>query len=157
MTKTKLLSQIGTKQIVAEALRDTKKRNGWSNAETGDAMGCGEGTVRNRLDDEDASHQMTVHELRRLIAVDGSTALDSMIADLGYRTIVTDDCQRHADPMTLAAAKARAAADLIAALSDGNISREEAARLLPQFECLVGDIVHMKGQLRAILRGAPVT
>ncbi len=93
MTKCSLITQSHTKRQTALALAEAKTRNHWSNGDAGDALGCGEGTIRNRLDADDAKNQMTVHELLRSIQADGPHIANSILAIVDHR--VRAACRVH--------------------------------------------------------------
>lgn len=154
MTKRLLITKSLTKRITAAAIAEAKARNGWSNADAGDALDCSEGTVRERLDADEAGKQMTVHELRRVTQADGAAIANRILADLGYRLVPIAGGAAAPDAMALAVQQARCNADLLEAAPDG-IDLGEARRLLPQYVALADTITHFKAQLRAIIEGHP--
>jgi hypothetical protein len=146
MTKCGLITHSHTKRRTAAALAALKASRSFSNADMGDAMGCGEGTVRNRLESDDPSHQMTVHELVRLTQALGSSVANAIFADIGHQ-LVPDVHDSAADALGAAGASARCTAALIEA-APGGIDRAEARRLLPLLEAqdalISGMIVHCR-------------
>lgn len=132
MTKCALLTHSHTKRITAAALTAAKARRDWSNGDLADAMGCGEGTIRNRLTDDEPSHQMTVHELRRVTQADGPMIANAIFADLEYQ-LVPDNPESAIDALTVAHGAANCAAALIEA-SPGGISVAEWRTLMPILE-----------------------
>lgn len=132
MTKERHFTQSSTKRITAAALADLKRDREWSNNDLGDVLGCGEGTARNRLCDDDPNNQMPVHELRRLIARGEIGAVNSMLSDLGVHVEV-DQFDTPADALQAAAASSRCSVALIEAAPDG-ISNAEWRRLIPLLE-----------------------
>lgn len=132
MTKSCFFTQSCTKRLTASALADLKRRNAWSNADLGDALGGGEGTARNRLCDDEPNNQMTVHELRRLIAAGEIGTVNSILADLGVH-VEPDKYETPIDALQAAAASSRCTGALIEAAPDG-ISRAEWRKLIPLLE-----------------------
>lgn len=82
-----ILTQRISKARCADLIRAAKRANGWTNTDAGDAMGCCEGTVRNRLDDDTPKDQMTVYELARLIAACDPKAIGDELAALGLAVL----------------------------------------------------------------------
>ena len=153
MTNRKLITKSSSKRVTADALGEAKRRNGWSNADLGDAMDCCEGSVRNRLDDEDPKNQMLVHELRRITQSDGPAVANCIFADLNFRLTATASQATALDALPLAAAKASLVGQLIEAAADNVIDRQEALSLLPQLVDLTNRLVGFKAHLRAIIDG----
>lgn len=151
MTKSALITQSRTKQVTAAALQDAKSRNGWSNGDAGDALGCGEGTIRNRLDGDDAKNQMTVHELLRSIQADGPHIANMILAIVDHRADPVC-CDNAPDAIAAAGAAARCAADLIAAAPDG-FSKAEARTLLPQIEAQIRQLKGLADHMREVIAG----
>lgn len=155
MTKRVLITKTSTKRVTAAAIAEAKARNGWSNADAGDALDCSEGTVRLRTDGEDVGNQMTVHELRRITQADGAAVADRIFADLGYRlsgaSAVDGDAAGAA--LQLAASKATLIGQLIAAAADDQINRDEAKLLLPQLAALSEQLTGFMAHLRAVIEG----
>ncbi|NYT43130.1 hypothetical protein HZY97_20310 [Sphingomonas sp. R-74633] len=132
MTKCGLITHSRTKRVTAGALADAKTRNDWSNGDMGDAMGCGEGTVRHRLNADDPSHQMTVHELLRLTQADGPRVANAIFADIQH-ALVPDVHDTVPDALAAASGAALCASALIEA-APGGIDLVEWRRLLPTLE-----------------------
>ncbi|WP_145960975.1 hypothetical protein [Sphingosinithalassobacter portus] len=109
-----------------------KRDREWSNSDLADVLGCGEGTVRNRLADDDPANQMPVHELRRLIAAGEGSTVNAILADLGVH-IEPDHFGNPTDALQAAAAASRCSVALIEAAPDG-IDGKEWAALLPLLE-----------------------
>lgn len=129
MTKSMLITQSSTKRATAAAIAEAKARNDWSNRDAGDALGCGEGTIRNRIDAEDAKNQMTVHELLRSIQADGPHIANRILEGVAYR-VLPKSYAAAPDALAVAGGAARCAAEIIAA-SPGGFDRNEAAKLIP--------------------------
>jgi len=149
MSKRDLITQTRTKRATAAAIADAKLRNGWSNGDAGDALGCGEGTVRNRLEADDAKNQMTVHELLRSIQADGPHIANAILAVVRCR-VATVECENAPDALAVAGASARCAAELIAA-APGGIDPDEARRLLPIVTAQRHELEQLEATLRATL------
>lgn len=132
MTKSAHITQSSTKRITAAALAELKRLREWSNSDLGEALGCGEGTARNRLCDDDPNNQMPVHELRRLIAAGEFGTVNSIFADLGVH-LEQDVFDTPTDALQAAAASSRCSVALIEAAPDG-ISKAEWRVLLPLLE-----------------------
>lgn len=126
-------TQSSTKRIVAAALAALKAARQWSNGDLGDALGCGEGTARNRLCDDDTNNQMPVHELRRLIASGELSTVNAIVADLGVH-VEPDAPDAPGDPLQAAAASSRCSVALIEASADGRITDDEWRVLIPLLE-----------------------
>lgn len=146
MTKFGLITQSDTKRATAAALADAKRRRCWSNSDAADALGCGEGTIRNRLDADDPKHQMTVHELRRALRTDGPHIANGILADDGYR-VVSSACDSAPDALTVAGQQTRCAAELIES-APGGIDFDEAQRLLPMVVAQQDSLSALEGHLR---------
>jgi hypothetical protein len=129
MTTPRTLTQSRAKRVIASALTDAQKRRDWSNADLGDALGCGEGTIRNRTDIDDTGKQMTVYELLRSVAADGTHIANAIFAEVQHQLRPTG-CSSAPDAIAIAYEQTRCAAELIAA-SPGGYDLEEATRLLP--------------------------
>jgi len=153
MTKFALITQSDTKRATAAAIQDAKTRRKWSNSDAGDALGCGEGTIRNRLDSDDPGNQMTVHELRRSLRSDGTHIANKILADDGYR-VVSTGADSAPDALTVAAMQTRCAAELIDAAPDG-IDYEEAKRLLPRVVEQQDSLAALEGMLRRTIAAGP--
>jgi hypothetical protein len=148
MTKCDLITQSHTKRVTASALANAKARNSWSNGDAGDALGIGEGTIRNRLDGDDPKHQMTVHELLRSINTDTGIA-NEILAIVKYRVSPTD-CDNAPDAIAVAGSAARCAADIITA-APGGFDEGEAKALLPGVSALATTLIALEAQLRAVI------
>ncbi|RYG89544.1 MAG: hypothetical protein EON59_01340, partial [Alphaproteobacteria bacterium] len=118
MTKSRLITQNSTKRTVAAALADLKKLRGWSNSELGEVLGCGEGTARNRLADDEPNNQMPVHELLRLILAGELGAVNAILAEVGVH-IEQDQFDTAIDALQVAATSSRSATALIEAAPNG--------------------------------------
>lgn len=149
MTKCTLITQSHTKRATAAALAEAKVRNDWSNSDAGDAIGCGEGTIRNRLDADDPKNQMTVHELRRSLQADGAHIANAILADVGYRVTPTG-CESAPDALAVAGASARCAAEIITA-APGGFDPDEAKRLLPIVTAQMSELASLESMLRKVL------
>lgn len=125
-------TQSSTKRITAAALADLKRDREWSNTDLGEVLGCGEGTARNRLCDDDPANQMPVHELRRLIAKGEIGTVNAILCDLGVH-IEFDTFDTPSDALQAAAASSRCSVALIEAAPDG-ISKAEWRKLVPLLE-----------------------
>lgn len=132
MTKSPVFTQSATKRTIAAALSELKKERSWSNADLGDVLGCGEGTVRNRLADDEPNNQMPVHELRRLIAAGELATVNAILADVGAH-IEQDGYDTPIDALQAAASASRCTAALIDA-APGGIDAREWRVLLPLLE-----------------------
>lgn len=132
MMKSRLVTQSSTKRTVAAALADLKKLRGWSNAELGEVLGCGEGTARNRLADDEPNNQMPVHELLRLILAGELGAVNGILSEVGVH-VKQDQFDSAIDALQAAAASSRCSVALIEAAPDG-ISKDEWRALLPLLE-----------------------
>ncbi len=152
LRKSHLLTQSGTKRVTAAALAAAIARNEWSNADAGEALGCSEGTIRNRLDTGTADKQMPVHELRRSIVVDGPEMANAILADINHR-VVPVHCETAPDALAAAGAAARCAADIIAAAPDG-FDPDEAKLLLPAITRLQHELAGLEAHLRSIAAAA---
>lgn len=152
MTKSALITQTSTKLATAAALGEAKARRKWSNSDAADALGCGEGTIRNRLEGDDPKNQMTVHELRRSLAADGTHIANRILADDGYR-VVSAGCDSAPDALAIAAAQTRCATDLIEAAPDG-FDPGEAERLLPGIVAQIDRLSALEGHLRRVISEA---
>jgi len=130
MTKSLVITQSSTKRLCAAALADAKSRHDWSNQDAGDALGCGEGTIRNRLNTDDVGNQMTVHELRRSLGADGTHIANKILSGDGY-LVVPVTAADAPDAFALAASSSRCTAELIEAAQDG-FDFDEATSLLPK-------------------------
>lgn len=148
MTKCDLITQSHTKRVTASALANAKVRNSWSNGDAGDALGIGEGTIRNRLDGDDPKHQMTVHELLRSIKADTGIA-NEIMAIVKHRVSPTD-CDNAPDAIAVAGSAARCAADIITA-APGGFDEGEAKALLPGVSALATTLIALEAQLRAVI------
>lgn len=155
MTKRRLITQSDTKRVTAAALAEAKSRNRWSNADAGDALGCAEGTIRNRLDADCSKHQMTVHELVRSIDADGPGIANAILGPLVDHRAVPIVCDTAPDAIEAAGRAARCAADLIAAGADG-IDADEARALIQPVVDLQATMAGLEVRLRAIVQGGPV-
>lgn len=153
MTKSGLITQTDTKRLCAAAIADAKARNDWSNSDAGDALGCGEGTIRNRLNTDDVGNQMTVHELRRSLRADGTHIANKILTEDGYRVVPTGS-EGAPDALTVAAMQTRCAADLIDAAPDG-IDFEEAKRLLPRVVEQQDSLASLEAMFRRIIAAGP--
>lgn len=67
MRNNRTLTKSAAKRAEAAAISEFKHRHAMSNADVGDVMGASDGTVRNRMDADDADKGLTVYELARLI------------------------------------------------------------------------------------------
>lgn len=148
MTKCDLITQSHTKRVTASALANAKARNSWSNGDAGDALGIGEGTIRNRLDGDDPKHQMTVHELLRSIKTDTGIA-NEIMAIVKHRVSPTD-CDNAPDAIAVAGSAARCAADIITA-APGGFDEGEAKALLPGVSALATTLIALEARLRAVI------
>lgn len=155
MTKSRLITQSDTKRATASAIADAKVRNRWSNADAGDALGCAEGTIRNRIDADCCKHQMTVHELARSIDADGPHIANAILGPLVAHRVVPLICDTAPHALEAAGRAARCAADLIAAGADG-IDAHEARNLIPDVVALQATLAGLEVRLRAIAGGTPV-
>ena len=153
MTKPRLIAKSFTKRVTAAALVEAKARNGWSNADAGDALGCSEGTVRLRCDGDDVANQMTVHELLRVTQADGAAIANRIFGEVGHRLTETTAGASDGDALGIAAAQAAIVGQLIEAMADQRIDAKEAAALLPQLVTLTERMVSFKAHLRAIIEG----
>jgi hypothetical protein len=151
MTNCRVLTQSATKRQTAAALAERKAQLGWSNGDAGDVLGCGEGTIRNRLDGDDPKNQMTVHELLRSIQGDDTHIANHIMALVDCAVVRTG---KGAAPDALAAAghSARCAAELIAAAPDG-FDTKEARHLLPLVIQLIGELGGIETMLRDVIAG----
>jgi len=147
MTKCDLITQSRTKRETAAAIAEAKARNEWSNGDAGDALGCGEGTIRNRLDADDAKHQMTVYELLRSIQSDGAHIANRIMRVVKHRLVPTD-CSSAPDALAVAGSAARCAAEIITA-APGGFDRDEAKRLLPIVVAQQADLAALETLLRS--------
>ncbi len=155
MTKRAVITQTNTKRITASAISEAKERNGWSNGDAGDALGCGEGTIRNRLEADDPKHQMTVYELLRSIDADGPHIANRILGAVDFRAM-PKGCTSAPDALALAGSQARCAAELIAAVP-GGIDRNEAFQLLPLVVTQQASLAALETLLRSIIdpNGSP--
>lgn len=153
MLNCSLITQSHTKKAAASALAEAKARHGWSNTDLGDALGCGEGTIRNRLDTDSPGNQMTVHELLRSIQSDGPAIANRILGEVGYRATPTQAAP-DADVLLVASRAALCASELITAAPDG-IDPKEAQHLLPLLVDHVAQLTALKETLRVIAQSAP--
>ena len=151
MTKCDLITQSRTKRQTALAISEAKLRNGWSNGDAADALGCGEGTIRNRIDADDAKNQMTVHELLRSIQADGPHIANSILAIVDHR-VHAIACDNVPDAIAAAGDSARCAAELIAA-APGGFDKNEALALLPLVENQIATLIGLADHLREVIAG----
>lgn len=152
MTKCALITQSLTKRRTAAALLAAKARREWSNSDMGDALGCGEGTIRNRIDGDDAKNQMTVHELLRSIQADGAHIANDILAIVDHRA-TPRRCTSAPDAIAAAGAAARCAAEIIEA-APGGFDRSEAVKLLPSIEQEIEALTALADHLREVIAGA---
>jgi hypothetical protein len=155
MTKCDLITQSRTKRQTALAISEAKQRNGWSNSDAGDALGCGEGTIRNRLDGDDAKNQMTVHELLRSIQADGPHIANTILAMVDHRAHPIT-CDSVPDAISAAGTSARCAAELIQA-APGGFDKLEAIGLLPLVEQQIQTFIGLADHLREVIAGTAAT
>jgi len=153
MTIQRTLTQSRTKLVTADALSDAKKRRGWSNGDAGDALGCGEGTIRNRLDQDDPGHQMTVYELLRSVLADGTHIANAIFDEIDHH-LRPHGCASAPDAIEVAYQQTKCAAELIAA-APGGYDLEEARRLLPIVAAQNASGAVLEAQLRAIIAKPP--
>lgn len=149
------LTQRLAKRIVADALSQQLTAESLNNAEGGDVLGCGEGTIRNRLDRDDDGKQMTVYELARGIRAWGAkfgTAILSKLA--GVRCEVIDGDQAP-DPIVFAGDMASLIGELLKAAADRIFSYVEAKALLPFVEKLEEGAGALAEHLREVIRKGP--
>lgn len=151
MTKAPILTQSHAKRVSAAALSTLKARRDWSNADLGEAMGCGEGTVRNRLDGDSSNNQLTAHELVRLTLADGPAVANALFGEVGFE-LVPDAHGSAPDALVAASGAARCAAALIERSPDG-IDLKEWRELLPLLEDHDRVISAMLRKGRAVLSG----
>lgn len=158
MTKPHVITKSDTKRITAAALSEAKARNGWSNADAGDTLGISEGTVRNRLaDDEPDKHHMTVYELTRAIAAGELALANKILGDLvGHHVAPNAGVIDAATALDAAGAAASCAAELIAAAADGKIDADEARELLPRIVKLIATMTGLEARVRDIVAASPV-
>lgn len=149
MTKPFLITQTHTKRETAAAIAEAKARNGWSNNDAGDALGCGEGTIRNRMEADDPKNQMTVHELLRSIQADGPHIANRILRSVDYRVVPTS-CDSAPDAIAVAGNAARCAAEIITAAADG-FDRDEAKRLLPLVVAQQAELAALETMLRGVI------
>jgi hypothetical protein len=153
MTKTTLITQSNTKRLCAAAIADAKERHDWSNRDAGDALGCGEGTIRNRINTDDVGNQMTVHELRRSLAADGTHIANRILSGDGYLVMPVDTAEP-ADAFAIAASGARCTAELIEAAQDGFVF-DEAISLLPKVVEQREGLARLEALLRRTIAEGP--
>jgi hypothetical protein len=149
MTKFAIITQSHTKRATAAALAEAKARNRWSNSDAADALGCGEGTIRNRLDADDPKNQMTVHELRRSLQADGPHIANAILSDVGFG-VVSTECDSAPDALAVAGASARCAAEIIS-MAPGGFDPDEARRLLPIVTAQKCELAALETMLRKVL------
>lgn len=84
LVPTRLLSKTFVKRHVAAAIAEAQARNGWSNEDAGDALGCCGNTIINRKHGDDPGMQMTVFELLRSALADERLA-NEIVALVGLQ------------------------------------------------------------------------
>lgn len=157
MTKAIIITKSATKLATAAALAEAKRRRSWSNADAAEVLGTSEGTVRNRLaEDEPDKHHMTVHELARAIAAGEVPMVNQILTDLvGYHVAPNATSIELPDVLDTAQAAARAAAELIAAAADGEVDAAEADSALPRLVELQAELTGLIEQFRPLAAKAP--
>jgi hypothetical protein len=70
------LTKSDVKRHVAACITEAQARNGWSNPDAADILGCCDNTIVNRKDGDDPGKQMTVYELLRAATADEMLAND---------------------------------------------------------------------------------
>ena len=152
MMKRRIITQSDAKRATATAIDEAKERNRWSNADVGDVLGCGEGTVRNRLNGDDPAHQMSVYELARAIAAGQPEIANHILKALCGHHVAPDCADDAPQALDAAAASAQCAADLIAIAPDG-ISLAEAKATLPTMVRMQALFAGLEAQMRQIIGG----
>lgn len=84
--RNELLTKTRVKRETAAAITCAQARNGWSNEDAGDALGCCGNTIRNRTDVDDPGKQMTVYELLRSLTTDSEIARH-LLALVGFEPV----------------------------------------------------------------------
>lgn len=120
-----LITQSHTKRTTAAAISAAKARNGWSNSDAADALGCCEGTIRNRLDTDAPNNQMTVHELLRSLQSDGRGIANDILAAVEYEVQPKDLSPDRTCDRKKASSITRALLAVSGMLEDGLITDDE--------------------------------
>jgi hypothetical protein len=147
-----IISQSLTKRTTAAALADRVRANNWSNSDAGDVLGISEGTIRNRLDGDEPSKQMTVHELARSVKYDGPAMANAILSKLVGFHLERDERESAAEALDLTADGAQCAAALLAMSPELSPADRRA---------LLAKVINIKitlGGVEALLRadGAPL-
>lgn len=144
------------KRVTAAGLAEAKTRNAWSNADAGDVLGISEGTVRNRLcDDEPDKHHMTVFELARAIAHGEISLANYILGKLCHHHVVPLQGASAASAIDAAQSCARNAAQMLEAAADGVIDYDEAVALLPGVNQLQAKVGAFEARLRETIAAGP--
>lgn len=149
-----IITQSRAKRAFAEAVLHEKGARELSNHDVGDVLGCGEGTVRNRLDTDSAENQPLAYELSRGIREWGADFGNRFITPLTGYILVPARCDSEADPVRIAAEMGDCLARILTADADKIIRHAEAKLLLPIVEAVVGKLNAFAEKLRGIIARA---
>ncbi len=149
------LTQRLAKRVVAEALSRRLDGNNLNNAEGGDILGCGEGTIRNRLDRDDDGKQMTVYELARGIRAWGAAFGTDILDRLAGVRCEANGTDHAPDPIAFASESACVIAEVLKAAADRKFEFDEAKALLPFVDRMDHATTALGNYLRDVIAKGP--